>query len=384
MGAGRRGVQADRDDARSGTVGGRPCNICGGRVKFPPDAAGELRKKGGENMKRASVLILSLMVALAVGVFAEGAPEKGPVILKISNGLNESHPTYLGGKEFERIVESKLPGKYDVQVYANAQLGDDVRATEAVRMGTLEMVATSASPLTGLVNEYNIFDLPFIITSEKGADAVYDGDVGAKLAALLEPKGIKLLAYYENGFRQLTNSAHEVKSPSDLKGLKIRTMQNPIHLAAWKALGANPTPMPFSEVFTAMQQKTIDGQENPIPTIYLSKFYEVQKFVTLSGHVYGPHILLINKKLFDSFPAADQKIILEAAQESAKFQRALNRKMNAEQVEELKKAGMTVTALTPDQVKAFQDAVKPVYDEWIPKIGQEIVTQFQAAVASAK
>lgn len=337
-------------------------------------------------MKRILFLTLSLVTALTT-VFANGSAEgtaKPAVILKISNGLNESHPTYLAGKEFERIVESKLPGKYDVQVYANAQLGDDVRATEAVRMGTLELVATSASPLTGLVTEFNIFDLPFIITSDKAADAVYDGPVGAKLAALLEPKGLKLLAYYENGFRQLTNSVHEVKSPADLKGLKIRTMQNPIHLAAWKALGANPTPMPFSEVFTAMQQKTIDGQENPIPTIYLSKFYEVQKYVTLTGHVYGPHILLINKKLFDSFPAADQKIILEAAQESAKFQRALNRKMNAEQVENLKKAGMTVTTLTPEQVKAFQDATKSVYDEWVPKIGQEMVTEFQAAAAAAK
>jgi TRAP-type C4-dicarboxylate transport system substrate-binding protein len=142
--------------------------------------------------------------------------------------------------------------------------------------------------------------------------------------------------------------------------------------------------MPFSEVFTAMQQKTIDGQENPIPTIYLSKFYEVQKYVTLTGHVYGPHILLINKKLFDSFPASDQKIILEAAQESAKFQRALNRKMNAEQVENLKKAGMTVTTLTPEQVKVFQDATKSVYDEWVPKIGQGMVAEFQAAAAGAK
>ena len=232
--------------------------------------------------------------------------------------------------------------------------------------------------------EFNVFDLPFIITSTKAADAIYDGPVGAKLAALLEPKGIKLLAYYENGFRQLTNSVRAVKSPEDLKGMKVRTMQNPIHLAAWRALGANPTPMPFSEVFTAMQQKTIDGQENPIPTIYLSKFYEVQKFVTLSGHVYGPHILLITKKLFDSFPAEDQKVILEAAKESAKFQRTTNRKMDADFVAELKKNGMTVTELTPEQVKVFQDATKPVYDEWIPKIGKELVTEFQATVANAK
>ncbi len=341
-------------------------------------------------MKKAVMFLVVFLSVASLVLYAGGSSEKPKAaakpatVLKISNGINEQHPTYLACKEFEKMVESKLPGKYDVQVYANAQLGDDVRATEAVRMGTLEMVATSASPLTGLVPEFNVFDLPFIVTSEKAADAIYDGPIGAKLAALLEPKGIKLLAYYENGFRQLTNSVREVKSPADLKGLKIRTMQNPIHLAAWRALGANPTPMPFSEVFTAMQQKTIDGQENPIPTIYLSKFYEVQKYVTLTGHVYGPHILLINKKMFDSFPAEDQKIILEAAQASAKFQRETNRKMNRDFIAELKKAGMVVTELTPEQVKAFQEAVKPVYDEWIPKIGKELVAEFQAAVAAAK
>ena len=341
-------------------------------------------------MKKHLILLVVLLTAISLAVFAGGSSEKAKAaakpatVLKISNGINEAHPTYLACKEFEKIVESKLPGKYDVQVYANAQLGDDVRATEAVRMGTLEMVATSASPLTGLIPEFNVFDLPFIVTSFKAADAIYDGPIGAKLAALLEPKGIKLLAYYENGFRQLTNSVREVKSPADLKGLKIRTMQNPIHLAAWRALGANPTPMPFSEVFTAMQQKTIDGQENPIPTIYLQKFYEVQKYVTLTGHVYGPHILLINKKMFDSFPAEDQKIILEAAQASAKFQRETNRKMDREFIAELKKVGMVVTELTPEQLKAFQEATKPVYDEWIPKIGKDLVAEFQATVAAAK
>ena len=175
-----------------------------------------------------------------------------------------------------------------------------------------------------------------------------------------------------------------MKSPADLKGLKIRTMQNPIHLDAFKALGANPTPMPFSEVFTAMQQKTIDGQENPIPTIYLSKFYEVQKFVSLTGHVYGPHILLLNKKLFDSFPADDQKVILEAAKESAKFQRATNRKMNSEQVAKLKEAGMIVTELSPAQKKAFQDACASVYATWEPKIGKALVDEVKATVAAGK
>jgi len=332
-------------------------------------------------MKKAWIMMLLLLVG--IGLTASSALAQ-PKVLKISNGINEQHPSYLAGKKFEEIVEAKLPGIYDVQVYANAQLGDDVRATEAVRMGTLEMVTTSASPLTGLVPEFNVFDLPFIIPSEKAADAIYDGPIGAKLAAALEAKGIKLLAYYENGFRQLTNSVREVKSPADMKGLKIRTMQNPIHLEAFRAMGANPTPMPFSEVFTALQQHTIDGQENPIPTIWLSKFYEVQKYVTLTGHVYGPHITLINKKLFDSFPAEDQEIILAAAKESAVYQRALNRKMNSEFVDNLKKAGVTVTELTPEQRKAFQDAVVSVYATWEPKIGKELMDELKATVEKAK
>jgi len=335
-------------------------------------------------MKKVFILLMSLFVTLVLCNAFVAKAAGGPQILKISNGLNEQHPTYLAGKKFGELLNAKLPGKYDVQVYANAALGDDVRATEAVRMGTLEMVATSASPLTGLVPEFNIFDLPFIITTDKAADAVYDGPIGAKLAKLLEAKGFVLLAYYENGFRQLTNSVREIKSPADMKGLKIRTMQNPIHLDAFRALGANPTPMPFSEVFTAMQQKTIDGQENPIPTIYLTKFYEVQKYITLTGHVYGPHILLINKKLFDSFPAGDQKIIRAAALESAKWQRATNRKMNADQVIELKKAGMVVTTLTPQQKKAFQDACASVYATWEPKIGKALVDEVKATGAKAK
>ncbi len=332
-------------------------------------------------MKRTVILILAL--ALAIG-FSSGHVLAQSKVLKITTGLTEEHPVYLANKRFGEILAAKLPGKYTVQTYANAQLGDDVRATESVRMGTLEMVMTSSSPLTGLVPEFNVFDLPFIVPSEKAADAIFDGPVGAKLATALEAKGLKLLAYYENGFRQLTNSAREVKSPADMKGLKIRTMQNPIHLEAFRAMGANPTPMPFSEVFTAMQQKTIDGQENPIPTIWLSKFYEVQKYISLTGHVYGPQIMLINKKLWDSFPAADQKIIAEAAKETAVYQRGLNRKLNKEFVDNLKKAGNTVTVITPEQHKAFVDACASVYTTWEPKIGKALLDEFRATVSKAK
>ena len=330
-------------------------------------------------MKKVFVLLL-LTVFCSASLMANGQSEgksDKPVVLKISNGVNELHPSYLAAVKFGEILDQKLPGRFEVQVYANAQLGDDVRATEATQMGSLEMVCTSSSPLVGLVPEFMVLDLPFLFPTSADADKVLDGKVGDYLAKKLEAKDLKLLAYYENGFRQLTNSRREVKTPADLNGLKIRTMENPIHLAAWKALGANPTPMPFSEVFTAMQQKTIDGQENPVPTIYLQKFYEVQGFTTLTGHVYGPHILLMNKKLFDSFTADEQKIILEAAHESALFQRKTNRQMDVDYVKELRKEGMTVTELTPAEKKAFQDAVQPIYKQFEDKIGKDVIKMVQ-------
>ena len=237
----------------------------------------------------------------------------GKKVIRISIGLNEVHPEFLGLKKFKEEVDKKLPGKYDIQLYANAQLGDDVKTTEAARMGNLEMTGPSSSPLTGIVKELGVFDLPFLFPNTTVAYTVMDGPAGQKLLDMMEAKGLKGLAYWENGFRHLTNSAHEVKTPEDVKGLKIRVMQNPIHLATWKALGANPTPMPFSELFTAMQQKTVDGQENPIPTIYLSKYNEVQKYVTLTGHVYTPHILIISKKVWDGMPKDDQTVFQEAA-----------------------------------------------------------------------
>ena len=305
----------------------------------------------------------------------------GKKIIRISIGLNEVHPEYLGLVKFKEEIEKKLPGKYDIQLYANAQLGDDVKTTEAVRMGNLEMTGPSTSPLTGIVKELGVFDMPFLFSDIKTAYTVCDGPAGQKILDMLDEKGLKGLAYWENGFRHLTNSVREVKTPADTKGMKIRTMQNPIHLATWKALGSNPTPMPFSEVFTAMQQKTIDGQENPTPTIFLSKFNEVQKYMTLTGHVYTPFVLLIGKKLWDGMPKEDQKVFQDAAYVARDHVRDVSLKMNTEYVAKLKAAGMTVTELTPDQLKSFQDAVKPVYDEYTEKVGKATV---ESILAEAK
>lgn len=331
----------------------------------------------------SAILIFSLLVAL-FALYLPMGTAANKIIIKLSIGLNEVSPEYAGIKKFKEVVESKTGGKYEVQLYPNAQLGDDVRATEAVRLGTLEMTGPSTSPLAGICPELMVFDLPFLFADTKIAYTVLDGPAGQRIMDKLETKGLKALVYWENGFRHITNSAREIKSPADIKGLKIRTMENQIHLAAWRALGANPAPMPFSEVFTAMQQKTIDGQENPIPTIYAQKFYEVQKYCTLTGHVYTPHILLIGKSLWDKFSREDQKIFQEAAYTARDHVRTVSAEMNQEQVKLLQKSGMNVTELSAAQKKVFQNAVQSVYDQFADKIGRATLNDIQMAITKVK
>ncbi len=324
----------------------------------------------------AIVLMGTVLAALWVGMAVAGEKK----IIRISNGVNDVHPAVLGSKKFKEVVEAKLGSKYEIQVYANAQLGDDVRATESVRAGQLEMVVPSTSPLTGLNKDLMVFDLPFLFPNSIVANKVLQGPVGVRLLDSMSPKGLKALAYWENGFRQLSNSVREVKSPADVKGLKIRTMENPLHLAAWRALGANPTPMPFSEVFTAMQQKTIDGQENPVVVIYLQKFNEVQKYVTLTGHIYTPFLLLMNQQLWDGMPADDQKVFMEGAVAGREYILQLNREMTDAQIKKLREAGMTITELTPQQLKTFQDAVQTVYTQFEERIGKKLVDEIRGEV----
>ena len=327
-----------------------------------------------------SLLVLALLAALPAGMAFAGEAKK---IIRISNGVNDVHPAVLGAKKFKEVVESKVGARYEIQVYANAQLGDDVRATESVRAGTLEMVIPSTSPLTGLSKELMVFDLPFLFPNSQVATKVLYGPVGQRILDSMSSKGLKGLAYWENGFRQLSNSVREVKSPADIKGLKIRTMENPLHLAAWKALGANPTPMPFSEVFTAMQQKTIDGQENPVVVIYLQKFNEVQKYVTLTGHIYTPFLLLMNQKLWDGMSAEDQKAFMDGAIAGRDYVLQLNKEMTDTQIKKLREFGMTVTELTPQQLKVFQDAVQTVYTQFEDRIGKSLVDEIRAEVKKA-
>lgn len=328
------------------------------------------------------ILVFATTLLAGCGGSAQNAEKKAEKrIIKVGIGLNEQSPQYKGLQKFKEIVERDSKGRIEVQLFANSQLGDDTKMMTALRAGTLEMTCPSTAPISGLDKKWMVFDLPFLFPNEEVVDKVVDGPIGQKFLDSLSSHGIKGIAFWENGYRQLSNSVRVVKTPEDVKGLKIRTMENPVHLAAFRTLGANPTPMPFGELFTSLQQRTIDGQENPLTTIYLQKFHEVQKYTTLTNHFYSPFVFMFSKKIWDTLPKEDQELIVKAGKEAGAYERKVNREMMTESAANLEKAGMVVTKLTPEQQKAFMDATKDVAAKFENEIGKETVQEMKAEIA---
>ena len=320
-------------------------------------------------------LSLALLLVLVFSVTTMAAE----YTINAGIGLNDKSAQYKSLEYFKKLVEERTDGKVEVKLYHSSQLGDDREMMEALQMGTQEMTCPSTAPIAGFVNGFKVFDLPFLFPSHGAADYVLDGPVGQGLLEKLEDEGMVGLAYWENGYRQLTNSQTAVESPEDVEGLKIRTMENPMHLAAWEEMGANPTPMAFGELFSAMQQGVVDGQENPWGTIYLQNFYEVQDYATNTGHVYSPFVLMISKQFYDKLPTDIQQTIKVAAVEAKHHNRETNRRMNAEYLDQLKDV-MDVTILSPEQKAEFQEAVQPVYNEFKDEIGADLVESVQEQV----
>lgn len=310
--------------------------------------------------------------------------EKGEVkTIRAGIGLNDAHPQYKGLLKFKEIVEEKTNKAIVVETYHSGQLGDDRTMTEALQLGSQEVTIPSTAPLANFVPEYSVFDFPFLFPSEEVADKVLDGEVGQKFLDKLESQNLMGLAYWENGFRDVTNSKQAIATAADFKGLKLRTMENDLHLEAFRALGANPTPMAFTELFTAMQQKTVDGQENPIATIYLQKYYEVQSHVSNTNHIYSPFVFLMSKSFYDGLTEEQQNIVKEAALEAGKYERELNREANAQYLDDLQKEGMTFTEITPEAREEMVKIVQPVLDKYAKQIGEETVKEVYDAIEQA-
>lgn len=293
-------------------------------------------------------------------------------------GHPESNPLGQGLVKFKELVEEKSEGKIKVNTYFDATLGDDLKMTEALQAGTQEMTIPSTSPLVGILPELAAFDLPFVFNNEEEADAILDGEVGQKMMEKLPDLGLIGLGYWENGFRQITNSKRPIEKAEDLKGLRIRTMQNEVHLEAFKELGANPQPMAFSEVFTALENNTIDGQENPIPTIYTQGFHEVQDYMSITNHVYTPYIVLISKKFWDTLSDEEKQILQEAAIEAGKYQREVNRAENEETLKTLEEVGMQINVMEDAERERMQEILKPLNEKYAEQIGPIAQEMFEA------
>jgi TRAP-type transport system periplasmic protein len=310
---------------------------------------------------------LLIKTLLAVSVLAAFGPAAAQDIkerqFKLGLQNPKGHPLVTGAEKFAELVAAKSGGKMKVNLFPGGVLGGDAATVSALQGGTVEMTALNSGILASQVKDFEVFDFPFMFATPAEADAVVDGPFGQKLHATLADKGIVGLAYWELGFRNITNSKRPINKIEDLEGLKLRVIPNAINVDWVKAVGANPTPMAFPEVYAALESKAIDGQENPLNVILANKFAEVQKYLVLSNHQYNPQSLIISKKVWDTLSPAEKKIIQDAATESSAYQRSVSRQAAAGNLDALKKAGMTVTELSPAELNRLRDKMKPVVDK---------------------
>ncbi|KPQ20768.1 MULTISPECIES: TRAP transporter substrate-binding protein [unclassified Halomonas] len=313
-----------------------------------------------------STLALGISLALVSGANAS-VDDMEPVTLRLAHVVNEQDGFHIAATKFEELVEERTDGKVDIEIHPNASLGDERTLLEGMQIGTVDMGVITNGPVANFVEEMAVFELPFLFPSPEAAYEVLDGPIGQELLDKLSEVNLKGLAYAERGFRNLTNSERAVNTPDDLDGLRIRVMENPVYTDTFRELGANAIPMAWTEALTAMQQGTIDGQENPVNVIHSFNLDETQNYMTLSRHTYAPAIFVMGASVWNQLPEDAQTILEEAAQEAAEHERQVNAEMEAEQLAELREAGMEIND-SPD-IEAFQDAVQPVYDEYAEQFG---------------
>ena len=317
----------------------------------------------------------SLAALLLAAVTLASSTALAQTTLKMNIAVAQNSHYGVAVDTFAREVEKRTGGRYKIQNFYAGALGAERESVEGVQLGTLDLTLTSTGPIPNFVPEVAILDIPFLFRDYAHARAVLDGPIGQELLQKFPPKGIVALAWAENGFRHMTNSKRPVVVPADLKGLKMRTMENPIHIEAYKQFGILPTPMAFTEVYTALQQGTVDGQENPLSVITSAKLDQVQKNLTLTGHVYSPSLILMNKAQWDKLSAADKQAFLDAAKVAVKVNRARVDEDERKAVAELRAKGMAVVE-TIDKAK-FQAVLAPVYADFAKRFGQENIDRIK-------
>ncbi len=333
-------------------------------------------------MKRLMIKTVLAAAALAVLGVASAQDIKERT-LKLGLQNPKGHPLEQGATRFAEIVAAKSGGKLKVNVFPGGVLGGDAATVSALQGGTVEITVLNSGILASQVKDFEVYDFPFMFASAREADAVVDGPFGQKLHAKLADKAIVGLAYWELGFRNMSNSRRPITKVEDIAGLKLRVIPNPINIDWVKALDANPTPLAFPELYAALEQKAVDGQENPFSVILANKFSEVQKHLAVTNHQYNPQSFIFSKKVWDTLSADEKKIIGDAAVEAGKYQRQVNREAAAGQLDQLKKAGMQVTELSPAEQAKLRARLAPVIDKHGAAIAAT-VAELQAELAKLR
>lgn len=339
-------------------------------------------------MKRRllSALLSTAALSLFLTTQSAWAQEIQERTIKISFGQAETHPQGMGAKRFADLVAAKSGGKLKVRLFGGGQLGGDLQTLSAMQGGTMEMTVTNAGLLSGIVKDFEAVDLPFLFNDPREADAVMDGPFGKMLYAKLADKGLVGLAYWELGFRNLTNAKRPVTRLEDLNGMKIRVVQTPVYINLFNALGANAVPLPWPELYGALEQKAVDGQENPASVVASAKFFEVQKYMSMTRHIYNPQSIVASKKFWDKLSETEKKILLEAAAETTPYQRSLSRESESVAIDALKKAGMQVNEISPTEIARIREKVKPMIEKQSAPIKSTVESLFSeiAKIRSSK
>jgi tripartite ATP-independent transporter DctP family solute receptor len=328
----------------------------------------------------ATVLVAGLIVPLSAAT-AQNIKDRS-IKLALANTQESAHG--VGAQRFAEIVTQKSGGKLKVKLYPGGTLGGEVAVASSLQGGTIEMSMFGPGILSGMDPSFGVFDTPFLFDDFKEVDAVLDGPVGKKLLDKLPGKGLVGLSYWDHGFRILTNSRRPVAKLEDMHGLKIRVQQIQVYIDAFSTLGANPVPLPFPELYTALETKTVDGQENPFVSIEVTKFYEVQKFASNTRHAYSPLLVLVSKKFWDQLSDDERKILQDAANEGKPYQLQTSRTMDGKAVDTLKAKGMVITDVSPQERARMREKLKPVIEKHGKTVGESLANEVAAEVAKVR
>src|SRR6187402_1680966 len=332
-------------------------------------------------MQFASIRRTLAFALTAIAAISASAQDIQDRVIKFGHLNNADHPVSFGVKRFAELLAAKSGGKLKVQEFPASALGNELQQQSALQGGVQEMSAPATTSLAGIVKEFGLVDFPFSVANYAQADALLDGPLGQALIAKLPEKGLVALGYWDLGFRNVTNSKRPITKGEDLDGLKIRVIPNPVFLDTFKAFKANPVPMPFGELYGALESKAVDGQENPFSVILSNKFFEVQKYVSATNHVYAANIILVSKRFWDRLSPTEQRLMTEAANEARGYQRQVSRAAAQRSVGDLQAKGMQFTEVAPAEQARMAKIAKPVTDKFAASYDPAIVKLFNDELA---